>query len=145
MQLTRAADYAVRAMIHFATLPPGGRITHKALAEATGVPQSFLAKVLQALVRAGFVVSRRGLEGGFELSIDSTRISIVDVIQAVDGPIALNLCLMSGKTCNERAWCAAHTVWTRAQQAMLSELCSASIADLAAQTASNKAQPATAQ
>lgn len=138
MQLTRAADYAVRAMIHFATLPPERRITRDALADATGVPQSFLGKVLQSLVRAGFVVSRRGQEGGFALGVDSTKVSIVEVIEAVEGPIALNLCLMSGESCNEQAWCGAHRVWMRAQQAMLGVLRSASIADIAAQTVSYK-------
>jgi Rrf2 family protein len=138
MQLTRAADYAVRVMIHFGACPPGARITRTALAKATGVPEDFLAKVLQALARAGLVLSRRGLDGGFVLRADSTKISLVDVIEAIDGPMAVNVCLMSGNSCERQGECPAHTLWGRAQTAMLKVLRSASIADLAAQAAANR-------
>jgi len=67
MQLTRAADYAVRVMIHLATLPAHERASLPALAEATGAPESFLSKVLQALSRARLITSLRGQAGGFEI------------------------------------------------------------------------------
>ena len=67
MQLTRAADYGVRVMIHMATLSDHERALLPTLARATGAPQSFLSKVLQALCRAGFLISRRGQSGGFEM------------------------------------------------------------------------------
>jgi len=67
MQLTRAADYGVRVMIHLATLPDKEHTRLPALAQATGSPESFLSKVLQALCRAGFIDSRRGYAGGFEI------------------------------------------------------------------------------
>jgi Rrf2 family protein len=138
MQLTRAADYAVRVMIHFASVPPHTRLKRDALAEASGLPESFLAKILQALTRAGLVSSRRGVDGGFVLAVDSRTVSLVDIIEAIDGPIALNVCLMNGENCGEQAWCGAHQVWVQAQAAMLKALRSQSLADLAAKTAGNK-------
>ena len=68
MQLTRAADYAVRVMIRLATQPAKERVSLPELAEATDAPESFLSKVLQALSRAGLISSRRGQSGGFEIS-----------------------------------------------------------------------------
>ena len=67
MQLTRAADYAIRAMVYLATLPAQQRALLPALAQATGAPESFLSKVLQALSRAKLIASRRGQTGGFAI------------------------------------------------------------------------------
>jgi len=135
MQLTRAADYAVRVMIHMATLPAHERALLPALARATGAPQSFLSKVLQALCRAGFIVSRRGQAGGFEILLTGRKASVRSVIEAIEGPILLNLCLVSGASCKRKSFCPAHPVWTRAQEAMLGVLNKATIADLALQVA----------
>jgi Rrf2 family protein len=131
MQLTRAADYAVRVMIHLATLPAQKRALLPALASATGAPKSFLSKVLQALCRAGFIVSRRGQAGGFEILPPGREASIRTVIEAIEGPISLNLCLSTGVSCNRKSYCPAHPIWEKAQEAMLSVLSAATVADLA--------------
>jgi Rrf2 family protein len=131
MQLTRAADYGVRVMIHLATLPAHQRARLPALARATGAPESFLSKVLQALCRAGFLASRRGQSGGFEMLPAGRQASVRTVIEAIEGPICLNLCLVSGASCSRKSICPAHPVWVRAQEAMLGVLNTASIADLA--------------
>ena len=134
MQLTRAADYAVRVMIHMSTLPAHERALLPALARATGAPLSFLSKVLQALCRAGFIVSRRGQSGGFEILPPGRKASIREVIEAIEGPICLNLCLVSGNSCSRKSSCPAHPVWAKAQEAMLGVLNTATVADLAMQT-----------
>jgi Rrf2 family protein len=131
MQLTRAADYGVRVMIHLATLPAHQRARLPSLARATGAPESFLSKVLQALCRAGFLVSRRGQSGGFEMLPFGRKASVRTVIEAIEGPIRLNLCLVSGASCSRKSTCPAHPVWVRAQEAMMGVLNSATIADLA--------------
>jgi Rrf2 family protein len=140
MQLTRAADYAVRVMIHLATLPAQERTLLPALASATGAPKSFLSKVLQALCRAGFIVSRRGQAGGFEILDPGREATIRAVIEAIDGPICLNLCLVSGVSCNRSSYCPAHPIWEKAQEAMLSVLNGVTVADLAVEAASPKVQ-----
>jgi Rrf2 family protein len=133
MQLTRAADYAVRVMVHLATLPPHERALLPALARATGAPESFLSKVLQALARARFITSRRGQAGGFEILACGRQASMRDVIEVIDGPIHLNACVVSPRSCPRSHWCPAHPVWERAQQAMLAVLSEATVAGLAAQ------------
>lgn len=133
MQLTRAADYAIRVMVHLATLPAHERALLPALAKATGAPESFLSKVLQALARARLITSHRGQSGGFEILPRGRRASMREVIEAIDGPLHLNLCLISERACKRAKWCPAHPVWVRAQEAMLEVLEGAVIAELAEQ------------
>jgi Rrf2 family protein len=133
MQLTRAADYAVRVMIHLAARPAGERVLLPKLAAATDAPDSFLSKVLQALSRAGLISSRRGQSGGFQISPQGRAASMRAVIEAIDGPIYLNVCLVSGRACHRETLCPAHPVWEQAQMAMLEVLSKAMIADLASQ------------
>jgi Rrf2 family protein len=137
MQLTRAADYAVRVMIHMASLPANERALLPQLARATGAPESFLSKVLQALCRAGLIDSRRGQYGGFEIRDCGRRASMREVIEAIDGPIYINLCLMSGASCDRKSYCPAHPYWNKAQEAMLDVLNGAIIAELAAQVSAD--------
>jgi len=132
MQLTRAADYAVRVMIHLATLPELQRTLLPDLARVTEAPQSFLSKVLQSLTRANFIVSRRGKAGGFSILPRGREASMRDVIEAIDGPICLNVCLSQSRSCNRKSWCPAHPVWARAQLAMLDVLMAVTVSSMAA-------------
>jgi Rrf2 family protein len=77
------------------------------------------------------VISHRGNTGGFELEERHRAVTLLQVVEAVEGPIRLNLCLMSDHGCNRQRWCPAHSVWTEAQQAMLAVLNSATVGDLA--------------
>jgi Rrf2 family protein len=142
MQLTRAADYGVRVMIHLATLPDHQLTRLPALARATGAPESFLSKVLQGLCRAGFLASRRGQSGGFELLAAGRETSLRDVIEAIDGPIRLNVCLSSGASCKRKSYCPAHPIWAKAQEAMMEVLKTATIAQLAAEASAGSSQTA---
>ncbi len=133
MQLTRAADYAVRVMIQLVAQPCDERASLSSLAQATGAPKSFLSKVLQTLARAGLISSQRGQSGGFRITPRGRQTSMRDVIEAIDGVICLNVCLMHGRSCSRKGHCPAHPVWVRAQQAMLQVLSDSSIAALAGQ------------
>ena len=138
MQLTRAADYGVRVMVELAAMPAGERVSLPALTRGTGAPESFLSKVLQALTHASLINSWRGQGGGFEISALGREASIRGVIEAVDGPIMLNVCLAGEQACNRSPWCPAHPVWAKAQEAMLAVLEGARIQDLAEQGAVNE-------
>jgi len=135
MQLTRAADYAIRVMIHLAGLPHGTRASRGDLAMAARCPDQFLSKVLQSLTRAGLVTSHRGNTGGFELPESHVHASLLEVVEAVEGPMHLNVCLAYADACDRQSWCPARSVWERAQAAMASVLESARIDDLARQAA----------
>ena len=131
MQLTRAADYGVRVMIALACAPLGKRQSLTSLAKSADAPESFLSKVLQALVRAGFVDSRRGQAGGFEIAPSGGAATIRKIIEVIDGPVHLNICLLEGKPCHRHENCPAHPVWSRAQDAMFAVLDEISVNELA--------------
>lgn len=134
MQLTRAADYAVRVLIHLATLPEQTRVLLPGLALATDSPESFLSKVLQTLAHAQLISSRRGKLGGFAILPRGREATILEVIETIDGPVRLNVCLNGGKDCDRKSTCPAHPVWARAQRAMFDVLLSATVSSLAAKT-----------
>ena len=138
MQLTRAADYGVRVMMALAGAAEGERVALPELTKMTGAPESFLSKVLQLLAKAALIDSRRGQGGGFEISPLGRDASIRAVVEAIDGPIRLNVCLCEGKVCLRKVWCPAHPVWAQAQIAMLDVLAATRIQDLAEQGAENQ-------
>jgi Rrf2 family protein len=135
LQLNRAADYAIRAMIYLAGLPENERLMLPELARVTGAPQSFLSKILQALCRGGMVTSSRGQSGGFEILPAGRNATIASVIAAVEGPIRLNACLVPKGLCVRKKDCPAQPVWASAQAALLKVLDSRTIADLVADAA----------
>lgn len=143
MQLTRAADYAVRVMVHLATLRNEERALLPDLATATGAPLSFLSKVLQGLAHAKLISSRRGKAGGFAILAAGREATMRDVIEAIDGPISLNVCLNEGRNCVRKSWCPAHPVWAHAQRAMLDVLMNATVKGMASKATVNRdlAQP----
>lgn len=135
VQITRATDYAVRVMIHLATLPPGARVQKTELSDAIDVSSDFLSKVLQQLVRSRLIHSQRGSGGGFMLAVDAASVSLLQVVEAMEGPLRLNQCLADGPSCQRKSWCPAHQVWAKAQAALVNVLNSASMASLAANIA----------
>lgn len=132
MQLTRAADYGMRAMIQLGSENPGTRASLSELAQASEVSPAFLSKVLQRLVKAGFIASRRGKRGGFEMLDRGREATLLEILDALDGIPALNVCLMNGN-CHRSEWCPAHPVWKEAQDRMREVLGSASLAQLVAE------------
>ena len=131
VQVTRAADYAVRVMIHLAGMPPGRRASQPQLAEAAECPPPFLSKVLQRLTRAGLVISHRGNAGGFELPQAQRRATLLEIVEAIDGPILLNICLSPDTPCGRSNGCQAHRVWAKAQTALREVLGAAVIEEMA--------------
>jgi Rrf2 family protein len=93
MRLTSLADYAVVMMAAAARHPAGARLTAGLLAEETGVPVPTAQKLMGRLAAAGLLVSARGTGGGFRLSREANGISLADIIEAVEGPIAMTNCI----------------------------------------------------
>jgi Rrf2 family protein len=133
MQITRASDYAVRVMIYLASLPEGSTVRQSQMSRATEVSGHFLSKVLQQLVRARLIRSQRGSGGGYALAAPAGGISLLNVVQVMEGPVRLNQCIEEGPSCERKAWCPAHQVWSEVQTAITNMLGSASIATLASQ------------
>ena len=136
LQLTRGAEYAVRAMTYLATFPEGHVVSLHEIGEAQDIPESFLAKILQSLVRGGLAVSQRGAHGGFALARPASRITMQEVIEAVDGPVAVNQCVLSPEDCARSASCSTHHAWMRAQGQLMDVLGTVTLASLVPQPAS---------
>lgn len=102
------------------------------MAGAIGAPESFLSKVLQSLCRAGFAASHRGQFGGFEILPADRAATVAGVIQSIEGPISLNVCMDPEVSCSRKSFCPAHPVWIEAQAAMLAVLNAKTVAELAA-------------
>jgi Rrf2 family protein len=143
MQLTRAADYAVRVMIQLANTD-AGRSSLGELADAAEVSPAFLSKVLQRLVRHGLVASYRGKKGGFELLDRGRSASLFEILQALDGVPELNVCLLSGG-CHRSPMCAAHVVWEEAQARMREVLSAATLEKLVCETRARQTSPPPAE
>jgi Rrf2 family protein len=105
-------------------------------------PEQFLSKVLQSLTRAGLVISHRGNTGGFELPEARSGTTLLDVVQAIEGPVRLNLCLTSDHGCSRQQSCPAHGVWAEAKKAMLDVLQSVSVSHLAKKVAARSGNDA---
>jgi len=130
--ITRATEYAIRTIIFLARQPRETIVLKKDICRTQNVTPAFLTKILQPLIKKGIVSSQRGVGGGFLLARDPQDISILDLLEAQEGPLSLNHCLTDENACNRDAYCAAHQVWSEAQAAMIRVLKSRSIAQLAA-------------
>jgi len=98
MRITQEADYAVRIIDCLAR--QGKRLDAGGISEITGVTLRFTLKILRKLVMSGTVVSFKGVRGGYELARKPADINLKQVIEAVDGPIAINRCLSGELTCS---------------------------------------------
>lgn len=118
LNLTRAADHALRAMVWLASRTPGTR--HKAAAIATGavIPPSFAARVLAQLHRSGLLSARAGQDGGYSLSRAASAVTLLEVIEAVEGPLRATHCLLRDHDCGLDGYCALHGPWSEAQEGL---------------------------
>ncbi len=135
MRLTREGDYAVRVVVDLAGRPRGDVVRTEDLTLTTGVPRAYLAKIIQALARANLVRTRQGPGGGVQLGQDPAGITLRRMVEAVEGPIHLNRCLVRAGECPRDAFCAVHPVWARIQAVLIRELEAVTARDLAEATA----------
>ena len=118
VRLPRAGDYGLQAIFFLAMKATDGEASADEIARELKLPSSFLKKILQRLSATGILRSTKGYDGGFSLSRPAERLSMLEVIEAIDGPIRLNVCLHGPGSCPRQATCAMHPVWREAQGAL---------------------------
>lgn len=133
MQITRQGDYGIRSVLYLARQPYKKISFVTEISDEYKIPRSFLAKILQKLVKAKIVRSYRGVKGGFSLARPSKDISVLDVFEAVEGKLAMNLCLADKKKCDFSRHCPIHSVWANVQSKVADVLKKANFEDLARQ------------
>ena len=115
MKLTRAAEYAIRCVLYLAKHPMGQVVSRREVAWAMEIPNAFLGKIAQGLAKAGVLVVRQGARGGYELALPPKDISLLLVVEAMEGEILVNECLSRPQDCGRSVTCAVHKVWERAR------------------------------
>ena len=122
MQITRQADYAVRAVVYLAQLGSDQRAATSQIAEEQQIPPSFLAKIVSQLSVAGLLQTSRGARGGVSLARSPEQISLLEVVEAIDGPILLNECVSNSGICTFGDTCPMRPVWCDAQAELVGRL-----------------------
>ena len=122
MQITRQADYAIRAVRYLAKQGSNTRSATSTVAQEMKIPPSFLAKIISQLSIAGLLHTSRGARGGVSLAREPKDISVLDVVEAIDGPILLNECVGDTQSCVFSDDCLVHPIWMEAQGTLVKRL-----------------------
>jgi len=122
MQITHEADYATRAVLYLARTPKDKLIATNEIAKRQNIPSSFLAKIISQLSIAGLLHTSRGARGGVKLARKPQNITLLEVIEAIDGPIRLNVCVENESDCSFEKNCPLQLVWCDAQQKLVTKL-----------------------
>jgi Rrf2 family protein len=130
MQIPRRVDYGLRAVIYLSNQDPAKCCSITEIAEQQRVPRKFLEKIIQDLTRSGLIKSKRGACGGYALARSPDAISFFDVVQAIEGPIAVNACLDEHLGCDQLPRCTMVGVWSDVQRKVTEVLTQTTIADL---------------
>ncbi len=131
MQVSRKIDYALRAVIHLANEEASARACSVGeIAERERVPRQFLEKIVQELIHKGLVRSHRGPHGGYVLARPAEQVTFRDVIEAVEGPISLNVCTAEPADCSLLGMCGMERVWREGQRRVMELFESTTIADV---------------
>jgi len=130
VQITRRADYAVRTMMDVAGLGEGATALTREVASRQLLPAAFLAKIVRSLTQAGLLRAYRGSGGGITLSRPPEEITLLQVVEAVDGPISVKSCVLWPEECYRAGGCAVHGVWCEVQRLLVQHLSGTTVASL---------------
>ncbi|MBW8077583.1 MAG: Rrf2 family transcriptional regulator [Gallionella sp.] len=125
LEITRKADIATRALLALST--NGARSKSSELAKLVGTTPGFLSHAMLALVQRGWVRSDPGPLGGYSATFNPKEVSVLDVIEAVEGPTDVGRCVLENRSCSEAGQCALHSSWSSARADLLTKLSSISL------------------
>jgi Rrf2 family protein len=117
-------------MIFIASLPEDAVVLRSEICETQKIPSSFMAKILRSLVRAQLLRSTRGVNGGFSLARPAAEMTLLDILEAIEGPLGLTDCVPNPEECEHSMNCPANAVWARVQNSIKEILRGASLEDL---------------
>lgn len=130
--ITRATEYAIRAILHMSRQPAGEVVYKKDICKAQDITPAFLTKILQPLIKDGIVGSQRGVGGGFYLAKAPAEITLLDIIKSQEGPVYLNQCMIEEGSCEREFFCPVHGAWAQIRKEFMATLSRYDFASLAA-------------
>ncbi|MCD6527088.1 MAG: Rrf2 family transcriptional regulator [Desulfuromonas sp.] len=140
MVITRATEYAVRAILYMAKFPQGEIVLKKDICRTQDVTPAFLTKIFQPLVKAEIIGSQRGVGGGFYLRHAPEDITLYDIFKAEEDPLYINKCLVEEGSCERDRFCAVHAAWKEVRESMIQQLSEYNFARLAKEEDANRQQ-----
>jgi Rrf2 family protein len=139
MQISRKVDYALRATIYLSLQKDGRPVPVNEIAAHRRIPRKFLEKIIQDLIRSGLVRSHRGAHGGYTLARTPDGVTFRDIIESVEGPISLNVCVAEPHDCSMVATCNMQRIWQEGQRRLLEFFADTTLADVTPAFVSNTA------
>jgi Rrf2 family transcriptional regulator, iron-sulfur cluster assembly transcription factor len=128
---SRQCEYALQAVSYLALTSKGAKVSIKELASKLNIPHHFLAKILQDLTYKKLLISQKGKNGGFALAQSPEKITLYDIVEAIDGNDYIKKCVMGFHECSEKHPCAVHNIWGKQREGIYSMLVSKNIAEIA--------------
>jgi Rrf2 family protein len=131
LRLSKKADYALIAMKHLATRVDGAASSAREIAEHYDIPVELMAKVLQRLARRRLVISLQGTRGGYRLGRETAKISVAEIIEAIEGPLRVTACSTEAENCGQYAKCSVRDPLWRIKDRIVGALSDCSLAEIA--------------
>ncbi|MBE7469784.1 MAG: hypothetical protein DPW09_23500 [Anaerolineae bacterium] len=130
LQISRQTEYGVLALLDLASFPPGSRLQTSDVAQRQAIPESYLIKIVNRLAQVELLQTYRGTEGGIALARPAEKISMLEIVQALEGKVNLNICSHEPAHCKFSAQCQAHSIWFGLQNVFDQYLESIKLSDL---------------
>ena len=130
MKITAKSRYALRILLDVATHGDGSLRTIRQVAETQGISEKFISRIAVPLRRAGFISTTRGVNGGFRLARLPSKITLLSIVEAIDGPLALVHCLARPGVCGRQGACAAEIAWGKVNEALAEALRGVTLQDV---------------
>ncbi|MBA4312966.1 MAG: Rrf2 family transcriptional regulator [Chlorobiaceae bacterium] len=128
---SRQCEYALQAVLYLALKPQNEMTSIRELTKRIDIPYHFVAKILQDLTRKGFLVSHKGPAGGFGLAVPAKDITILQIVEAIDGLSLINSCVLGFPNCTHDDHCAVHDQWEIIRERIHHMLASKNILEMA--------------
>ena len=137
IKFNKKTCYAIRILVDLASQPEGMLVSSKEVAQRRKIPQRFMAQITSCLAKKGFLSSLRGSKGGIMISCNPKEICIAEFVEKIEGPLALNPCILGGEECDikrgcfiEGVRCPIRSAWVKAQNEMMGALENTTLEDL---------------
>jgi FeS assembly SUF system regulator len=131
LRISKLTDYGIVLLARFAVASPGATLTAREMAESTALPHPVVSKMLKTLAGAGLLRSHRGAKGGYSLAREPDRLSVAEILEALEGPLALMECSVGPGHCEQESSCTVRVPWQRINRAVQGALAGMTLAELA--------------